>query len=89
MYFQSAVFHELRQSRTAFQRVINRLTGHPLWQSPSLDPLQGAVQPNQSGSRLPNLDSWTSALVNTVPFTFVDTNAGQFKQRFYRSFCLP
>jgi hypothetical protein len=36
-----------------------------------------------------NLVSWVSVLTNTAPFTFVDTNASQFKQRFYRSFYLP
>jgi hypothetical protein len=30
--------------------------------------------------------NWTSVQTNTAPFTFVDTNASQFKQRFYRSF---
>jgi hypothetical protein len=60
-----------------------------LRQSPSPDQLQGAVQPNQYGSRLPNLVSWASVLTNTAPFMFVDTNASQFKQRFYRSFHLP
>jgi hypothetical protein len=80
VYFQSAVLHELRQSRRAFQRVINRLTGQPLRQSPS---------PNQQGSRLPNLVSWASVLTNTAPFMFVDTNASQFKQRLYGSFYLP
>jgi hypothetical protein len=32
--------------------------------------------------------NWTPVLTNTSPFTFVDTNASQFKQRFYRSFYL-
>ena len=36
-----------------------------------------------------NMASWASILTNTAPFTFVDTNASQFKQRFYRSFYLP
>ncbi len=29
--------------------------------------------------------SWTSVATNTVPFTFMDPNAGQYKQRFYRA----
>ena len=36
-----------------------------------------------------NLTSWVSVLTNTAPFMFVDTNASQFNQRFYRSFYLP
>jgi len=36
-----------------------------------------------------NLVSWTSALTNTAPFTFVDTNASKFNRRFYRSFYKP
>jgi len=32
--------------------------------------------------------NWTSVQTNTAPFTFVETNASQFKQRFYRSFYL-
>jgi len=36
-----------------------------------------------------DLVNWASVLTNTAPFTFVDTNASQFKQRFYRSFYLP
>jgi hypothetical protein len=35
-----------------------------------------------------NLVNWDPVLTNTAPFTFVDTNAGQFKQRYYRSFYL-
>jgi len=35
-----------------------------------------------------NMVNWTSVQTNTPPFTFVDTNAGQFKQRFYRSYYL-
>jgi hypothetical protein len=35
-----------------------------------------------------NLVNWVSVVTNNPPFTFVDTNAGQFKQRFYRSFYL-
>lgn len=33
-----------------------------------------------------NLVNWTSLQTNTTPFTFVDTNAIHFKQRFYRSY---
>lgn len=36
-----------------------------------------------------NLVNWASVLTNTAPFTFVDVNAGQFSQRFYRSYYLP
>ena len=36
-----------------------------------------------------NLVNWVSATTNTAPFTFVDTNACQFKQRYYRSFYQP
>jgi hypothetical protein len=36
-----------------------------------------------------NLVTWVSVMTNIAPFTFVDTNASQFKQRFYRSFYLP
>jgi hypothetical protein len=31
-----------------------------------------------------NLVDWVSIETNTIPFTFTDYNAGQFKQRFYR-----
>ena len=36
-----------------------------------------------------DLVNWVSIQTNTVPFTFVDTNAGQFSQRFYRSIFNP
>lgn len=36
-----------------------------------------------------NMTDWVSLQTNTAPFNFVDANAGQFKQRFYRSVCLP
>ena len=36
-----------------------------------------------------NLASWVSVLTNTAPFTFVDVNASQFSQRFYRAYYLP
>jgi hypothetical protein len=32
-----------------------------------------------------DLVNWIPVYTNTAPFTFVDTNAGQFSQRFYRS----
>jgi len=32
-----------------------------------------------------NLMDWVSAETNTSPFTFVDANAGQYNQRFYRA----
>lgn len=36
-----------------------------------------------------NLISWVSLQTNTAPFTFVDANAGKFRQRFYRSVYVP
>jgi hypothetical protein len=36
-----------------------------------------------------NLVNWVPMQTNTVPFTFVDTNAGKFRQRFYRSIYAP
>jgi len=36
-----------------------------------------------------NLVNWVAVQTNTAPFTFVDANASQFKQRFYRSYYLP
>jgi hypothetical protein len=33
--------------------------------------------------------NWVPVLTNTAPFTYVDTNAGQFGQRFYRSVYAP
>jgi fibronectin type 3 domain-containing protein len=36
-----------------------------------------------------NLAGWTSIETNTAPFTFVDVNASQFSQRFYRAIYLP
>jgi hypothetical protein len=33
-----------------------------------------------------NLLDWVSVQTNTAPFTFVDSNASQFSQRFYRAF---
>ena len=36
-----------------------------------------------------NLVNWVSIQTNTAPFTFVDANAGQFSQRFYRSIYNP
>ncbi len=35
-----------------------------------------------------NLVNWVSVQTNTAPFTFVDSNASQFNQRFYRTFCI-
>jgi hypothetical protein len=32
-----------------------------------------------------DLVNWISVRTNTAPFTFVDTNAGQFNHRFYRT----
>jgi hypothetical protein len=32
-----------------------------------------------------NLINWVSVQTNTPPFTYVDTDAGQFKQRYYRT----
>jgi len=36
-----------------------------------------------------NLINWTPMQTNTAPFTFVDTNAGKFSRRFYRSVFIP
>jgi hypothetical protein len=36
-----------------------------------------------------NMVDWVSVQTNTAPFTFVDSNASQFKQRFYRTVNLP
>ena len=36
-----------------------------------------------------NLINWISLQTNTAPFTFVDVNAGNFRQRFYRSVYAP
>ena len=36
-----------------------------------------------------DLVNWVSLQTNTAPFAFVDTNAGQFSQRFYRSIFNP
>jgi hypothetical protein len=36
-----------------------------------------------------NLMDWVPLLTNTSPFTFTDTNAPDFPQRFYRSVYLP
>jgi PKD repeat protein len=36
-----------------------------------------------------NMVNWVPLQTNTVPFTFVDTNASQFSRRFYRSVSLP
>ena len=35
-----------------------------------------------------NLVDWVSVQTNTAPFTFVDSNASEFSQRFYRTFCI-
>jgi transcriptional accessory protein Tex/SPT6 len=32
-----------------------------------------------------DLVNWVSVQTNTAPFTYVDTNASQFNQRFYRT----
>lgn len=32
-----------------------------------------------------DLMNWVSVKTNTAPFTFVDGDAGQFNQRFYRA----
>ena len=32
-----------------------------------------------------NMTAWVSLATNLAPFVFTDTNAGSFKQRFYRS----
>jgi hypothetical protein len=34
-----------------------------------------------------NLVDWVSVQTNTAPFVFVDADASQFNQRFYRTFC--
>jgi enamine deaminase RidA (YjgF/YER057c/UK114 family) len=36
-----------------------------------------------------NLVNWVSVQTNTAPFDYVDTNAGQFSQRFYRTASVP
>ena len=36
-----------------------------------------------------DLVNWVPVQTNTAPFTFVDTNASQFGQRFYRSVYAP
>lgn len=36
-----------------------------------------------------NLVDWVPMQTNTAPFTFVDVNAGKFRQRFYRSIYAP
>jgi len=36
-----------------------------------------------------NLVDWVSVQTNTSPFTFVDPNASQFSQRFYRTYYMP
>ncbi len=36
-----------------------------------------------------DLVNWTPVETNTAPFTFVDNNAGQYSQRFYRSVYAP
>jgi hypothetical protein len=36
-----------------------------------------------------DLVNWVSLQTNSAPFTFVDTNAGQFDQRFYRTIFNP
>jgi hypothetical protein len=36
-----------------------------------------------------NLINWVPLQTNTAPFTFVDANAGNFRQRFYRSIYTP
>jgi hypothetical protein len=36
-----------------------------------------------------NLVNWVPMQTNTAPFTFVDANAGKFRQRFYRSVYAP
>jgi hypothetical protein len=36
-----------------------------------------------------DLVDWVPVQTNTAPFTFVDANAGQFGQRFYRSVYSP
>ena len=36
-----------------------------------------------------NLVNWVPLQTNTAPFTFVDANAGKFRQRYYRSVYMP
>ncbi len=36
-----------------------------------------------------NMVTWESLETNVAPFSFVDSNAGQFNRRFYRSLYLP
>jgi hypothetical protein len=47
---------------------------------PTNFPVQYVVQAST------DLVNWVSIQTNTSPFTFVDTNASQFKKRFYRTF---
>jgi hypothetical protein len=35
-----------------------------------------------------NLVDWVSVQTNTAPFSYVDSDASQFRQRYYRTFCL-
>lgn len=50
--------------------------------------------PGVAGSRYAveasgNLANWVRVVTNTAPFTFVETNAGKFGQRFFRAVRLP
>jgi len=36
-----------------------------------------------------NLVDWVPVQTNTAPFTFVDVNAGKYRQRYYRSIYTP
>jgi hypothetical protein len=50
--------------------------------------VSGAVNQQYVVQASTNLVDWVSVQTNTAPFTFVDANAGQFSQRFYRTLLL-
>ena len=63
------------------------LASHAMGQyTMAVDGVEGCRYIVQASTDLVN---WVPVQTNTAPFTFVDTNAGRFPQRFYRSVYAP
>jgi hypothetical protein len=61
--------------------------------APHLDefniPVSGLIGSRCAVEVSSNLVTWVRAVTNTVPFTYIDSNASKFVKRFYRAVMLP
>jgi hypothetical protein len=51
--------------------------------------VSGATGQSYAVQASADLVNWVTLQTNTAPFTFTDTDAGQFSQRFYRAVYAP